>query len=120
MLKEMQKQLQAQLETISTALFTLSQLVEQLSTHLLNSRDGSVVGETISRVSITGAMPRHPSGKTLRDRVFDIVKTSRKGITISQLQKKTGLSVKQLSNVLYKLKHQGLVESPSRGTYRKR
>jgi predicted Rossmann fold nucleotide-binding protein DprA/Smf involved in DNA uptake len=54
------------------------------------------------------------------DQVFDAVRRSRTGATITKLKEKTGLDARQLSNALYKLTKRGKIESLSRGTYVKK
>lgn len=58
-------------------------------------------------------------GATVLDSVQDVIKRSKKGISIAQLKAKTGLNPRQLSNALYKLTKKGAIKSVSRGIYTK-
>ena len=60
------------------------------------------------------------AGASVLETVFDVVKRSRKGASISKLKEKTGLSSRQLSNALYKLSKRGRIETKSRGIYVKK
>ena len=59
-------------------------------------------------------------GATVLDQVYDVVRRSRSGATISKLKEKTGLDARQLSNALYKLSKRGKIESQKRGHYVKK
>ncbi|MEJ2476205.1 MAG: hypothetical protein P8Y40_01650, partial [Desulfobacterales bacterium] len=58
-------------------------------------------------------------GATVLNSVLDVIKKSRKGISIAQLKEKTDLNPRQLSNALYKLTKKGSIKSMSRGVYTK-
>jgi predicted transcriptional regulator of viral defense system len=58
-------------------------------------------------------------GATVLNSVLDVIKKSRKGISIAQLKEKTDLNPRQLSNALYKLTKKGSIKSMSRGIYTK-
>ena len=49
--------------------------------------------------------------------VYTAITRSRSGLSIAQLQRKTDLGPRQLSNALYKLTKKGLVHTQSRGVY---
>jgi chromosome segregation ATPase len=59
-------------------------------------------------------------GVTVLDKVYNAIKGSRKGVTISELKTKTQLDSRQLSNALYKLSKKGMVYAKSRGVYVKK
>jgi predicted transcriptional regulator of viral defense system len=54
------------------------------------------------------------------DAVFDIIKRTKKGVTVAQLREKTKLDSRQLSNALYKLTKKGAIQTKSRGLYVKK
>jgi predicted Rossmann fold nucleotide-binding protein DprA/Smf involved in DNA uptake len=58
-------------------------------------------------------------GATVLNSVLNVIKKSRKGISIAQLKEKTDLNPRQLSNALYKLTKKGSIKSMSRGIYTK-
>jgi len=59
-----------------------------------------------------------PTGsKTKIDIVFDIIERSLVGASFAEIKEKTDLDVKQLNNIIYKLKERELIESISKGHY---
>jgi len=54
---------------------------------------------------------------TVLDRVYKVIKRSRKGATVEKIQESTKLDKKQISNSLYKLSKKGLIKTVSRGVY---
>jgi predicted Rossmann fold nucleotide-binding protein DprA/Smf involved in DNA uptake len=54
------------------------------------------------------------------DSVYDVIKRTKKGVTVVQLKQKTALDARQLSNALYKLSKKGQVYAKSRGLYVKK
>jgi predicted Rossmann fold nucleotide-binding protein DprA/Smf involved in DNA uptake len=54
------------------------------------------------------------------DSVLDIIKRTKKGVTVAQLKEKTQLNARQLSNALYKLTKKGKIQTKSRGLYVKK
>ena len=59
-------------------------------------------------------------GKTVLDNVYDIIKRSKKGVTIPVMREKTKLDARQLSNALYKLTKKNMIKTASRGMYVKK
>jgi predicted Rossmann fold nucleotide-binding protein DprA/Smf involved in DNA uptake len=54
---------------------------------------------------------------TVLDRVYKVIKRSRKGATVEKIKEATKLDKKQISNSLYKLTKKGMVKTVSRGVY---
>jgi predicted Rossmann fold nucleotide-binding protein DprA/Smf involved in DNA uptake len=54
---------------------------------------------------------------TVLDRVYKVIKRSRKGATAEKIKEATQLDKKQISNSLYKLTKKGMVKTISRGVY---
>ena len=106
------KNLQSQLKSVSKSLAALSKQVERLSNQ----------AETPKAVKKSSAVKKAApaGGKTVLDTVLDVIKRSKKGVTVAQLKTKTQLDAWQLSNVLYKLSKKGMVQAPSRGLYVKK
>jgi predicted Rossmann fold nucleotide-binding protein DprA/Smf involved in DNA uptake len=108
--------LQSQLKTISKSLTALSKQVEKLSNQV--EKPKSVQKTAAKKTAAKKAAPA--GGKTVLDTVFDVIKRSKKGVTVAQLKTKTNLNARQLSNALYKLSQKGMVQAPSRGLYAKK
>jgi predicted Rossmann fold nucleotide-binding protein DprA/Smf involved in DNA uptake len=117
-----------QLKSIAKHLAALSKQVEKLS-ELVDK--GLAVKKTDSKS--TGGKPKPAKApaakpaKTLKEdksatvlkSVLDVIKKSRKGISIAQLKENTDLNPRQLSNALYKLTKKGSIKAVSRGIYTK-
>ena len=117
-----------QLKSIAKHLTALSKQVEKLSKQV---DKGLAVKKTAPKS--TKAKPKAKKaapvkkvkkvnvdkGATVLNSVFDVIKKSRKGISIAQLKEKTDLNPRQLSNALYKLTKKWSIKSTSRGIYAK-
>ena len=115
------KNLQSQLKTVSKSLAALSKQVEKLSSQVEKPKavKKAVAKKTaVKKATVKKAAPA--GGKTVLDTVFDAIKRSKKGVTVTQLKTKTKLNARQLSNALYKLSNKGMVQAPSRGLYVKK
>jgi predicted Rossmann fold nucleotide-binding protein DprA/Smf involved in DNA uptake len=113
------KKLEKQLKTVANSLATLSQKVEKLSQEVSQAQPApkTAAGKKAAAPKTAAA----PSGAaTVLDTVFDVIKRSRKGVTVAQLKEKTNLNARQLSNALYKLSKKGKVYAKSRGLYVKK
>ena len=111
------KNFQSQLKSVSKSLAALSKQVERLS----NQAEMPKAVKKPSAVKKAAAPKAAPAGgKTVLDTVLDVIKRSKKGVTVAQLKTKTQLDARQLSNALYKLSKKGMVQAPSRGLYVKK
>ena len=112
------KKLEIQLKTVSKSLAALSKQVEKLSQQVTKA---SPAKKTAPAKKKSGAGKAAPAGgKTVLDAVFDVIKRTKKGVTVAQLKQKTNLDARQLSNALYKLSKKGQVYAKSRGLYVKK
>ncbi|MFO7709336.1 MAG: hypothetical protein R6V84_14290 [Desulfobacterales bacterium] len=113
------KKLQVQLVRISR---TLSGLVKQVDTVARK------VGKAAPAAGRKGKPGRKPATAaparaalkrtdTVLESVYNSIRRSRNGLSISQLIDKTKLEPRQLSNALYKLSKKGLVRARARGVY---
>ena len=116
------KNLQSQLKTVSRSLATLSKQVEKLSNQIQKPQAvKKAAAKKPAAAKKTIAKKVAPAGgKTVLDTVFDVIKRSKKGVSVAQLKTKTQLDARQLSNALYKLSKKGMVKAPSRGLYLKK
>jgi predicted Rossmann fold nucleotide-binding protein DprA/Smf involved in DNA uptake len=117
-----------QLKSIARDLTALSKQVEKLSKQV---DKGLATKKTLSKSTKTKpkakkaapakkvAKVKVDKGATVLNSVLDVIKRSRKGISIAQLKEKTDLNPRQLSNALYKLTKKGSIKSMSRGVYTK-
>ena len=140
------KSVQKELTAISTAISSLVQQVENLATAI--EADGATAApekrgqapakkaKPVAKRSAASTKKRAakksapssakakpvaaPKGETMLDNIFGMISRSRKGITVAQLKKRTGLEKRQVSNALYKLSNKGKIEAVSRGVYVKK
>ena len=113
------KTLQNQLKTVSKSLATLSKQVEKLSQQVAKAQT-SAKGAKGRKASVSSKSAAARGAKSVLDTVYDVIRRSKKGVTVSQLKEKTDLDARQLSNALYKLSKRGQVYAKSRGLYVKK
>ena len=116
------KNLQSQLKTVSKSLAALSKQVEKLTNQIEKPKAGkkAAVKKPAAANKAAAKKAAPAGGKTVLDTVFDVIKRSKKGVSVAQLKTKTNLNARQLSNALYKLSQKGMVQAPSRGLYVKK
>jgi lambda repressor-like predicted transcriptional regulator len=132
------KKIKAQLKTLSKSLATLSKQVEKITDQvdkLQAPKKAVPAKKTVAKKKVVkkaAAKKAAPAKKaaakkaapakqeTMLDSVFDIIKRTKKGVTVAQLREKTKLDSRQLSNALYKLTKKGVIQTKSRGLYVKK
>jgi hypothetical protein len=63
------------------------------------------------------AVVRKTAPASASDKIFQIIKKSKKGINTKDLIKKTGYDKKSVSNAIYKLIKQGKIKTVAKGVY---
>ena len=121
------KKIKAQLKTLSKSLAALSKKVEKITDQvdkLQAPKKAVPAKKTVAKKKVakkTAAKKAAPAKQvTMLDAVFDAIKRTKKGVTVSQLREKTKLDSRQLSNALYKLTKKGVIQTKSRGLYVKK
>jgi lambda repressor-like predicted transcriptional regulator len=141
------KKIKAQLKTLSKSLATLSKQVEKITNQVDKlqappkavpakktvakktvakkaAAKKKVVKKTVAKKKVAkkaAAKKAAPAKQvTMLDAVFDAIKRTKKGVTVTQLREKTKLDSRQLSNALYKLTKKGTIQTKSRGLYVKK
>jgi len=118
------KQMKDQLKSISKSLVSLSKQVDRLTKQVdklqpakkaVAKRAAPKRRPAVRKVAARGAAGA--KSMTVLDSVYNVIKRSRKGVSIAVLREKTGLDSRQLSNALYKLSKKGMVRTKSRGIY---
>jgi hypothetical protein len=124
------KRIQTQLKTISKSLTSLSKQVERITKQVDKLQPAKKAAakrkkaparrkKAVRKVAVRRkAAPA--KGKTVLDTVYNVIKGSKKGVTVSKLKTRTGLDSRQLSNALYKLSKKRMVYAKSRGLYMKK
>jgi predicted Rossmann fold nucleotide-binding protein DprA/Smf involved in DNA uptake len=116
------KKLNAQLKTVSRSLVSLSKQVEKISKQAEKLQPATKpAARKGKRVVVKRARKATAArGMTVLDTVYDVIKRSKRGVTIAQMKQKTKLDARQLSNALYKLSNKGSIVAKSRGLYVKK
>jgi hypothetical protein len=126
------KKIKAQLKTLSKSLAAISKQVEKITNQvdkLQAPKKAAPAKKAVAKkkaakkkVAKKAAAKKAASAKpaTMLDTVYDVIKRTKKGVTVSQLREKTKLDSRQLSNALYKLTKKGLIQTKSRGLYVKK
>ena len=114
--------LQSQLKTVSKSLAALSKQVEKLTNQVEKPKavKKSAAKKPAAANKATAKKAAAAGGKTVLDSVYDVIKRTKKGVTVAQLKQKTSLNARQLSNALYKLSQKGVKFAKSRGLYVKK
>lgn len=129
------KKVKDQLKTLSKSLASLSKQVEKIAKQVdkLQPHKATTAAKKTSAKKAEPAKKKAPVKKaaptkkkasakstTMLDTIFNAIKRTRKGATVSQLKERTQLNSRQVSNAIYKLAQRGLIEAKSRGLYLKK
>jgi predicted transcriptional regulator len=131
------KRIKAQLKTLSKSLATISKQVEKITNQVDKIQvpkkaapaKKAVAKKKVAKKKVAkkrvvkkaAAKKAAPAKQvTMLDTVFDVIKRTKKGVTVTQLREKTKLDSRQLSNALYKLTKKGVIQTKSRGLYVKK
>ena len=110
---EMTKNLKKNLQAINREIKVLAKKVDRMIV---------AVGK-LEKVKTAKAKPakksttKKPAKLTPNDTIFGIIKTSKKGVDVSTLMKKSSFNQKKTYNIVYKLKKQGKIKSAGKGVY---
>ena len=113
------KKIQSELNAVSKSLAALTKKVEKLAQQAAAAQPAQKAAPA-PKASAKKAKAAAAGGKTVLDMVYDVIKRTKKGVTVTQLKQKTSLDSRQLSNALYKLSKKGQVYAKSRGLYVKK
>jgi len=110
---EMTKNLKKNLQAINREIKVLAKKVDQMIV---------AVGK-LEKIKTTKAKPakkstiKKPAKLTAGDTILGVIKTSKKGVDVSTLMKKSSFNQKKTYNNVYKLKKQGKIKSAGKGVY---
>jgi len=112
------KEVQSLLKLISDGLKILSQGAEAIAEKVDEIAKTQDVGKP-KRKKPVKRTPRKKDAKsmTAADTVLKVIGRSKKGISTSTIMEKTGLTRKQVSNIVFKLKKQGRIRNVEKGIY---
>jgi len=77
----------------------------------------AVKKKTIKKAPAKRVVVAKTAPPTAPDKIFAIIKRSKKGISTAALMKKTGYERKAISNAIYKLTKQGKIKTVAKGVY---
>lgn len=113
------KKLKKDLTFISKTLSDLAQQVEKMQKKV--EKRGKLLkkpkAKPIKTVPAKRIIVRKTAPPTAADKIFSIIRKSKKGINTKDLMKKTGYERKSISNAIYKLTKQGKIKTVSKGVY---
>ena len=121
------KEVDALVENIASSLKDVAQNIEQLAEKIEAMADTTTATtDTATKPARKKATAKKAAAKKPAKKAptaTDIVRTAvyryKNGLSVAQLKKKTGFDDKKVANIVYKLKKQGAVVSPSKGVYKK-
>lgn len=73
--------------------------------------------KTAPKAAKKPAAEKAPRAKTPTSQVLNLMKRYKKGVTIAKLKERSGLSDKQISNILHRASKSGRIARVSRGVY---
>jgi len=120
----MTKKLKKDLQSVSKALYNLVQKIEKMQKELdkqvqptKKTKAKTVKKKAEKKAPIKKVIVPKTAPPTAADKIFAIIKRSKKGISTAALMKKTGYERKAISNVIYKLTKQGKIKTVAKGVY---
>jgi predicted Rossmann fold nucleotide-binding protein DprA/Smf involved in DNA uptake len=80
--------------------------------------------KTVKKNAVKKVAVKKPAAKktvklTAADTMFAVIKSSKKGVGVAELMKKTEFDQKKTYNIIYKLNKQGKIKSVEKGVYKK-
>lgn len=93
-------------EMIMARLDRIEDLLRQTTTAVKMRRAGAVAGKT-----------GRPRTSTATETVLEVIRRSRDGVGVGEIQQKTGYAVKKIHNIIYRLDKAGRITRLRRGVY---
>jgi predicted HTH transcriptional regulator len=93
--------------------------MEKIVTGLENQQTAKPKAKVKPKSSRKRAATKRPTKTTDQDKVLEVIKRSKKGVTTAQIKQKTGFGDRKIWSVINRLKRQGTVKSTGRGVYEK-
>ena len=113
------KKLKKDLQAVSKGLYNLAQKVKKMQKEVGGQVRPAQKPKVKARKKAPGkkGIIRQTAPPTASDKIFKIIKKSKKGIDTQGLMEKTGYERKSVSNVIYKLTKQGKIKTVAKGVY---
>jgi hypothetical protein len=119
-MEKLRKDLKAASKTLSNLAQKLEKIRKKVDEEVKLSKlpkVKSVKKKAVKTVPAKRAIVRKTAPPNASDKIFLIIKRSKKGINTSDLMKKTGYERKSISNAIYKLTKQGKIKTAAKGVY---
>jgi hypothetical protein len=115
----MTKKLKKDLKAASKTLYALAQKFEKMHKEIDKQEKSPKrpKAKAVKKVPVKKVVVRRSAPPTSADKIFAIIKRSKKGVNTEALMKKTGYERKAISNAIYKLTKQGKIKSLAKGVY---
>ena len=117
---KMTKKLKKDLQAVNKGLKALAKKTESLLKavdKLDKSKAKPSKVKAVKKAPAKKVIVRRTAHPTAADKVFAIIKRSKKGVNAADLMKKTGYERKAISNAIYKLTKQGKIKTVTKGVY---
>jgi len=120
----MTKKLKKDLQSVSKALYNLVQKIERMQKEVDKQvqptkkiKAKTVKKKAVKKAPVKKVIIPKTAPPTATDKIFAIIKRSKKGVNTETLMKKTGYERKAISNAIYKLTKQGEIKTVAKGVY---
>jgi predicted Rossmann fold nucleotide-binding protein DprA/Smf involved in DNA uptake len=113
----MTKKLKKDLQSMSKALYAIAQKLEKMHKEINKQEKSTKSPKAMKKVPTKKVVIRRTAPPTSADKIFAIIKRSKKGVKTADLMKKTGYERKAISNAIYKLTKQGKIKTVTKGVY---
>ncbi len=105
------KGLKKELQALSKGIQTLAKKADALAKQLEKA-------EPVKAKSVKKApVKKKASGLTDTDKVLNIIKRSKKGVSVQELIKKTGFNAKKIANIGHRTYKEGKIKRAGKGIY---
>jgi predicted Rossmann fold nucleotide-binding protein DprA/Smf involved in DNA uptake len=115
----MTKKLKKDLQSVSKTLYALAQKLEKMQKEIDKQEKSPkrVKAKAVKKAPVKKVVVRRTAPPTSVDKIFAIIKRSKKGVKTADLMKKTGYERKAVSNAIYRLTKQGKIKTVNKGVY---
>ena len=109
------KYLKMSLRKVARDLTKAAREVEKVADKL--EAQNKLATKAAKKVTVKKVSKKTAKQPTAVEAVFAIIKRSKKGVNMATIKQKTGYDNKKIHNLVYKLKKQGKIKSPTKGVY---
>jgi DNA-binding transcriptional regulator GbsR (MarR family) len=113
------RKLTKNLQAVSKTLYSLAQKLEKMHKEIDKQERSLKRAKTkaVRKAPAKKVVVRRTAPANSADKIFAIIKRSKKGVKTADLMQKTGYERKAISNAIYKLTKQGKIKTIAKGVY---